>query len=437
MHTEISWKLPCLPGITSRSLQDVHIRGFKVFMKRSIPLHARKFLVLAILSALIVFSCAQDSIFFYVTNELEPKDPIIPGSPTNMVIVDNKVYVGTFQGREVWVYDDTSGGEKWSRIKRPGGSIGGLAVANDGIEDFLYALVFPNREPLETSAIKKYDSVLEDWTDTYEAPPGYSIQSVFGAGGKIFAGAQLKSNYQSYAVLFLDPEAVSPSLDIVKTETSFLRGAAAAGPGGDIYLATNGSGILKFDIAALPDPISQTAVVSGNIAGIIETGGIITAVSSGGTVYYYDPAAEMLYEYYSTSFNFTGAICIWKQYDPDIPLPADKWKPSLLLLGVYGERSSTTHGYREILLNEEAKPTGVLRKTGNDIPSSVKMENEAKYNANLGTHPVEHIIQIPEGVMDYPDMEMAENEGWEPLMFASTSREGLWSYRDGVWNAEE
>ena len=107
----------------------------------------------------------------------------------------------------------------------------------------------------------------------------------------------------------------------------------------------------------------------------------------------------------------------------------DPWKPTLLLLGIRG--SINNQGYREILLNRN---TGVpssynIRTPGDSVPSSVT--DRAKYNAGIGKHPVEAILQVPKEMLP-----SAASEADIPI-FASTTLNGLWSYRDGVWNAEE
>lgn len=391
---------------------------------------------MALLASLFIFSCAQDSIFFNISVEVKPKKPRIGGSPTKIVVLDDKLYVGARFGKDIWIFD---GG--WQKISRPGGSIGELAT--DGT--FLYALVFPGGEPRKASEIMQYDPAADDWVDTYAAPADWSIQSLYCAGGKIFAGAQLKSNYQSYAILYYDPADPTSPLSVVKSNTSFLKGAAEMG--GDIYLATAGSGIFKTSTASVDIPADLTDPVEGTANAIIT--GIITientdpaadsvvAVSSGGYVYITpnpDTTAGLpLFGSASVGSRFTGGMGIWSQYDSD----SDTWKPALLLMGTRNLSNSQTQGYREMVLNPDGTPSFSVKSTGTTsagAPSSVS--SQPKYDASLGIHAVEAIIQVPNEVVPYPDMTLPENEGWHPLIFASTSQNGLWSYRGNEWNAE-
>jgi hypothetical protein len=107
------------------------------------------------------------------------------------------------------------------------------------------------------------------------------------------------------------------------------------------------------------------------------------------------------------------------------------------LAGIRGRGSSIVNGYREIVLDRDGFPTGTVRMPGDETPSSVR--NRARYTASIGRHPVEAIMQIPDtsrgGPLDYSVF--TSDPDWEPPIFASTSRSGLWSYRNGLWNAEE
>ena len=380
-----------------------------------------------LLAGLIILSCNQDAIFYNISIEPEPKDPIIPGSPTNMTVVHNKIYVGTQQGRDVWFYNGA-----WGKLlPRPGGSIGGFAT--DGTD--LYVLVFPTGEPMDSSMIRKFNG--GGWTDLYYAPAGYLIQNIYNADGKIFAGAQSRANYLSYAILYLDT--VTSSFTPIKEGTSLLKGAAEAS--GEIFLATAGSGVITIDgtNTIVQDPVPGTEGII--MTGIIETGGTIVAVSStrdaNGRIYLYD-STEQLFVAHPGGVNFTGAMSVWKKYDSD----TSTWNPALLLLGIRGEGTSTTHGYRELPLKNTGAPASTgIRAPGDDPFSTVK--NKPKYTASLGKHPVHAILQTPDqsdgGPLNYAANIATYGSGWQPPIFASTSRDGLWvySYADDQWNAQD
>ena len=93
----------------------------------------------------ILFSCGQDSIFYDISNEPEPKDPLIDGSPTNMVVLKNKLYVGTRMSNQIYYYASYEGDPSWRAITLPTGYLGDLAT--DG--EYLHVLIFHNRDPLK------------------------------------------------------------------------------------------------------------------------------------------------------------------------------------------------------------------------------------------------------------------------------------------------
>jgi hypothetical protein len=385
-----------------------------------------KIAVLVVLCGFIILSCAQDSIFFYISNEPEPKDPIVAGSVTNIVVAHNRAYAGTRMSKKIYHFTEA---DKWKSVKIQGGSLGDLA--SDGTD--LYVLHYPGGNPLKSSFVKKYDPVTnaeQPWTDIL-SETGSSIQTLYGAGGFIFAGAQNTSNRTSYAILKYnpnDPTIPNPGFVQLVSNTSLLSGATEITKDGDIFLSTAGSGVYEYDRTT----VKPEVVISGYITGIIATGEVITAVSSGGTVFRYDPSQAEPLSSFSKSVNFTGAMAVWNQYNPD---STPEWKPALLLLGVRG--SSYSHGYRELVLENE-KPTDAFYTPGTHTVTSVK--SKSKYDASIGKHPVQFILQLPKDVFAnnvYRDPADPDNEGWEPLIFASTSRNGLWSYRNGTWNAED
>ena len=317
-------------------------------------------------------------------------------------------------GGTIFYYSIAGGSPAWGRISLPQGTLGELAT--DGND--LYALVFPSGEPLNASAVRRYNLSSNSWDANYSLN-GYSIQSLYGTGNKIFAGAQHYSNYQNFGILYLDFSL--NSFTVVKYGTSLLKGAALGSDG--IYLATAGDGLLLFNESSL------TTSQVGNSAGVIFTGltnlaGTLIAVTGDGAIYYNGPGG---FSQVSTGVSYTGAMCVWQDRK-------NQWRPSLLLLGVRG--SSSTHGYQEMILNN-GTPTFSFKTPGDGTPTSVA--NKAKYEASIRTHPVESILQLADfssgGPIHYRDF--TDDPEWEPPIFASTSMNGLWSYRNGEWNAED
>ena len=378
-----------------------------------------KFWFLLIAFILILASCNQDSIFFDISNEPEPKDPLIDGSPTNIVVLKNRMFVGTRMSNKIYYYASSDATLSWKTIVLPTGYLGQLAT--DG-ED-LYVLIFHNRDPLKSSMVRRYNINTNIWDMSYTVS-GYSIQTIFGTGNKIFIGGQYQGNRQNFAILLLEQE--SNSFTVIKYGTSLLKGAAQ-NPSGTIYLATAGSGIYTFNESSLDtSPVRGTDMA--NLNGIINVGSYIVAVSADGTIYS-DTSNSGRFRNANVGVNFTGAMCVWLDRK-------NQWRPSLLLLGIRGGGTSLTHGYREMVL-DNGKPTFNIKSPGDDSPTSVV--NKAKYAASIGTHPVEFIMQIPDASSGGPLFyhNFTGDPNWEPPILASTAKSGLWSYRKGEWNAEE
>jgi len=375
-------------------------------------------LIPVIFLSFIITSCGQHSIFYDISHEPEPRSPLISGSPTNMVLVDNALFVGSRMGNRIFRYSGPGGRPVWNTIPAPGGSIGDIAT--DGTN--LYALVFPGGNPLTSSVIKRFNIAQNVW-DTEYTVSLFSIQTIFGVDGKIFAGAMFRQDHLNYAIFSLDPS--SPTLTLMMNNTSLLTGAA--GSSGGVFLSTAGGGIFRYSGGSL-----ETRPVSGseraNIAGIIDTGESVVAVSSDGTVYFL--TAQGFFSSFSTRLTFTGALSTWGDRN-------NQWRPTLLLAGIRGRGTSIVNGYREIVLDRSGIPSQIIRVPGDESPSSVR--NRARYSASIGQHPVETILQLPDvsrgGPVNYGIF--TADPDWEPPIFASTSRSGLWSLRNGVWNAEE
>jgi len=383
--------------------------------------------LLIILFSLIILSCGQDAIFYNLSMEPEPKDPIVPGSPTNMVVVDKKLFVGTRMGKKIFIFD----GSRWSSMSTPEGALGGLAAGKDEVDlkSYLYALVYPGNDPLKSSVIHRYNFETKSW-DKKLSSSAYSIQALYSAGDRIFAGAQDRSNTFRFAILHTDLD-LSPFA--VRENTSYLTGVAMAG--GTVYLATS-NGIKIFAAGNIADLAESDPSTGKNFTGILTIGigpsENIIAISSNGEIYTLNLGTIPFSLHLSTGLRFTGAMSVWKEYKAGV------WNPSLVLLGVRATGTSRSHGYRELLLNPlTGKPEKDVRSPGEDTPTSVK--NKPKYTSSIGVHPVISILQVPDKIEDGPvDYAKAikNNPDWEPPIFASTARNGVWSYRNGQWNAE-
>ena len=415
--------------------------------------------LLGFLSLFIFLSCNQDPIFWLISLEREELPPRIPGSPTNMVVVPHKpdcptscaidcnkkyLFVATRFGRDIQRYSNGN----WSTIARPGEAIGELAT--DG--NHLYALTFPGGDPWSQGIIRKFDG--NAWHDVVtSAASDYSIQKIYGVNGYIFAaGARRSDNSVHYTVFYIDTGNTPLQLRPLDGISAPLSGAVRVG--NTIYLATMhmsataAGGIFSVTApgpGALPPAVLVGGTADFNITGIIgfEDNGAwsVIAVSN-------EPAHNQGYlfikndsdsdfSYLSTSHNFTGALAIWKHF-----VEGEGWVPGLVLLGARDHRPNREQGYREMVITGAAgarRPAtatlGGVRGRPADYPSSVA--NRARYTANLGRYPVHSLIQVPHGVIQYPDMTDPDFENWEPPIFAGTSRRGLWAYRNNNWNTED
>ena len=398
----------------------------KALMNSSKITPARYRVLIVLFIALVVLSCAQDSIFYDLSMEPEPKDPIIPGSPTNMAVVQGKLYVGTRMSKRIYYFDGTG----WNYMSTEEGSLGELAAGSDGTNTYLYALIFSKGDPLKSSMVRRYNPATKKW-DKEISHNDYSIQSLYSAGNILFAAGQDRSDTQKFDVLCFD---LNLSSFTVNKESSFLKGAAIAGT--DIYLATSGNGVQKYDGTKVTNLASTDPAYGKNITGILSVvqspNETVIAVSNNGDIFTLNAGGSSFIRLISAGVNFTGAMGIWKNYDG-----ASAWNPSLVLLGIRGEGTSRTHGYRELPLDLTGKPVNTLRTPGDYTPSSVK--NKPKYTSSIGTHPVMSIMQIPDaaegGPVKYADA-IAKDPEWEPPIFAATAKNGVWSYRGGQWNAE-
>jgi hypothetical protein len=389
-------------------------------MTRTNKYKTKHFLWLLLIPVLLlcfsILSCGQDSLFFDISNEPEPKDPRIPGSPTNIVVIRNQLFVGSRMGGGISRYASAGGNMEWHNIPTPGGSLGDIAT--DG--EYLYALLFPTGNPLNASLIRRYNVDTNIW-DLQLSIATHSIQTIFGAEGVLFAGAMLNDDHQNFSLLYLDPNTFS--LTVMRSNTTLLTGAAMDRTG-NIYLATAGCGIFRYSNGTI-ETQPESGTENANISGIISTGSTIVGVSSDGIVYCQDAAGIFLR--FSTGINFTGALSLWANR-------ANQWRPTLLLMGIRSMGSSLNQGYREMELDRNGFPILAIRVPGDESPSSVT--SRARYAASIGIHPVETILQIPDGtVLNYGAFTGDPN--WEPPIFAGTSRSGLWSFRNGEWNAED
>ena len=184
--------------------------------------------------------------------------------------------------------------------------------------------------------------------------------------------------------------------------------------GTDYYLGTLGDGLYKSAGGGTPTPVAD-----------YEDEEIIGLTAHSGNLYTVHPRKIrcMGITENIAAGNFTSAISGWKWIDDQ------NNTYNLLLVGLRRSSGTFGYGYREINLDPSGTFPAPLHIPGADNPTSV--DNRSQYTSAIGKYVVNHIWVVSESKGD--------NDG-RPIIFASTAKDGLWSYRlrDGnaQWNGE-
>jgi len=400
---------------------------------------------------LFSLSCNQDPIFFNISVEPEPRTPKIEGSPQNMVVTTDGIYVWRHGYRGIWFFNAGIG--RWENFPRPGGIIGGLAAVETGDTTQLYAVVQDAIPPTQTEIWRFYDGT---WGEAraYPAPNSSSpflIGSIYSAGDQLFARAQRRSNLEAHDILHIVTDNTNGAVTSVTSikpgnDTISLRGAVRRREG-NIYLATANAGIFRFENNPLTSPPTVTQTVTPAeldfvVNGMIETGEDIVVAGNthdrGRTFVLAGSDREDQSGELPRWHFFTGGMGVWKQFNSD----SRSWEPALLLLGIWTLERRLNNGYREIDLNPDGSVPSLAFSTPG-IPAGTtegrvsSVQSRPRYNASIGTRAVQFIQQVP------PEMLRGDpavpSDGWQPPIFASTARDGLWVYNpaNDEWNSED
>jgi hypothetical protein len=378
------------------------------------PRPRRESAVLPVLLLVLLFfsACNQDAIFFNISQEVERREPQIKGTPTNMVILGDYLYVANF----VSVYRYGGGNENpvWGSLPHPGGQIWGLAAT----KNVLYVLT--------DGGLKYFDGT--DWkaiTLADNAQSYSTLHRIYADSERLFVGSRgpyPAADSKNYAILYLG---TSGTLKLLKSDVALLSGAVYVGT--THFVSTTGSGIFTVTGSppAITGPISNDEREITGIINLEDAANTIVAVDRGGTLLAVNTTS--LTEKGNVGRS-TGGLAIWRQ--------DNNQRPRLLLTGYQGSITSTSQtyidGYREIVLDY---PTGSLPDSssynipGDDGNPISSISNRAKYESSLGIIPVNYLFQVPYAI----DQKM--------ILFAATQGEGLWSYRDHGdgdvnWNVE-
>jgi hypothetical protein len=114
---------------------------------------------------------------------------------------------------------------------------------------------------------------------------------------------------------------------------------------------------------------------------------------------------------------YTGAMCVWKKDGVG--------DGNLLLLG------TQNGGYQELRLDSGQPTSTLVPPGGQGLLSSISSVYRDTYNVTIAKHPVMHILQVPLTVSN-----ANLSKDGQPLIYASTFKDGVWSLRDGTWNGE-
>jgi hypothetical protein len=384
-------------------------------------------------------SCNQDSIFDYISQERAPTEATIKGSPSRIVQANlgsgDKLYIAN--GR-LWEYDP--GTAEWKDDITTGlkdyvmDVASTISVSSSGSAGVLYALTTS-----DSSAKAVWKNAGTGWSSTAITPnTDYPlILNIFGAGDILFAtGAKKNGADYDYAILYCRQSETAFSMGNVTPPIDRTRLTGAGKVGNNYYLATRGNGIYQADgsnptiafVPATPTPTLEnpTPSVPTVMAGLLQTQDaqgqdIIIGVSREGTTVHIDSAGVLTVGSTSLGGTHTGALALMDSPDPKGGF--DK----LLLLGYRGSNSSYQHGYREVQLNS-ANGNHSDAKIPGSAPSSI--QNEQQYTSSLRRYPVTALWVVQSQVPADPS-----------VIFASTTNQGLYSYKDRngnwEWNHEE
>ncbi|MDR1144436.1 MAG: hypothetical protein LBK77_09515, partial [Spirochaetaceae bacterium] len=126
-------------------------------------------LCLAAAWAVLSGGCDQEPLFWDISQEYPPIEPLIKGSPSQIVECGGNLYVSN---GDMWEYTPTPG--NWHRMDQPGAQIKVVAAANNRLFALSWAGTIYERTG---SGWKNHDTV-------------DNAEQLFGAGNYLFIGAR-------------------------------------------------------------------------------------------------------------------------------------------------------------------------------------------------------------------------------------------------------
>ena len=443
--------------------------------------------LLLALAAAVILSACNDPVFDYISREVPPEPPLIPGTPTNMVVFNNNIYVAS--GAFLWRY----AGTRWPRwqggptsrdrapIPQPGGRIIQLAATNN----FLYALTFEDSRDRVTFTLRRFDGarwVIDDddtWIiatdkEALEAtkwPPitvAGTIRNIHAVHNALFINTEVsETNRTAHQIFYIYEDQGNPENTPLTAVNLEFNGENAEGEisgvawNGTYYFipvsyteriddtTSRRSGVFVVNSSAavvrlISDPVFDPdenkrpdRPAAGRFMGIIHlenAANTILVIARNGELFEVTDNDFSRIEGVSMGNHWaTGALAIWRE-DADA-------SPSLLLAGRQS-RAALSQGYVEIEIDANgivmAPPVGedppraahnFREPLGREISGNISsVHDRLRYTSTIGRHVVNHIFQAPSDIT--PNM----------TLFASTQLNGLWSYRQRnyiwQWNAE-
>ncbi|MDR1870117.1 MAG: hypothetical protein LBQ82_09055 [Treponema sp.] len=369
---------------------------------------------LLLLTVFILFTTCYDPVFFRVASEVEPVEPLIKGSPTNIVAFKRAVYVAS--GIVLYQYTGTTRGSsepKWYTAKKINGRF--LQIAST--EKYLYILHYSDTNP-NKKTIEKMDET-GNWTPVNVNTGSFNnIQNIYSANDTLFiSAANVSNSAESYSFFYFSDAGVGGLLG-----SGEIKGAAYDGT--DYYICTKEGVISIIDEAMDPTKDSKSSLEFTGLINLEDNNKTIAAITRDGVLYTVNKTTggvSPLNVSFDNGRYSTGALAIWRDRN---------YTPRLLLAGrqdalEYSTDSGYTYGYMELRLDNNG-PVGNFSEPGKN-PITSDPDND-QFKSTIGKYPVNYILQTP----IYIDSNMR--------LFASTQKNGVWSYktRNGVpqWNAE-
>jgi hypothetical protein len=417
--------------------------------------------ILLAAAAIFIFTACNDPIFYTISREVKPIPPRIDGTPANIVFHNldpdtNAIYTAT--GSKLYSYvKETGKSARWRYETFTNNYI--VQIASTG--DYLYTMCIQKENLNAGRSIRRFDG--NDWERMNN--PSQTLQYIFAANDVLFIGTS-NSSASSFSISYLLNGSNTPlplrTKDPETMEDVNVTGeiSGAAWHGANYYISTKRHGIftttdfspdstIKLPLVSISINEADEEVIkelesTPNYVGMINLDGKnIVAIARSGELYHVNVDENYIRRIGSSFSNNRRATGVLAVYTGRIQT-SDPEKPfiyRLLLAGrqdtiYYTTETGYTYGYLEIEL-DETKPYGIadsasFREPG--ISSLSTVSDNERFRSTIGKNPVNSILQ--------PPFEIYREDR---LIFASTQKSGLWSYRHRgggssggwQWNAEQ